>query len=305
MQKQKIPMKRTKKWHIQIIDRPKDFEDVRMLHELVWGGGMADVIPMHLFVASTRNGGLVLGAYSNEGGEEKGRMIGFVYGFPGAEYGRGGISIKFCSHEMGIHPEFRGLGVGFALKRAQWQLVRYYGYKRVVWTYDPLLCPNAKLNIHKLGAVCNTYFRDYYGEMIDELNKGITSDRFQVDWWVNSERVNRKLSAKKRKPLRYQHYLNANGVVLDLNCWENETEISLNKKISGLYAARDILLFEIPSNFYEIKQNNIEKARNLRLKSRLVFEGLFENGYYVVDFVQHKEDEKRCYYVLIPGEKHL
>src|SRR5258708_30988204 len=43
--------------------------------------------------------------------------------------------------------------VGFALKRAQWQMVRHQSLDHITWTYDPLLSRNAYLNVAKLGAV--------------------------------------------------------------------------------------------------------------------------------------------------------
>ena len=88
-------------------------------------------------------------------------------------------------------------------------MVRHQGIDRITWTYDPLLSRNAHLNIARLGAVCNSYIRDAYGEMRDELNQGVPSDRFQVDWWVNSKRVLRRMSKRPRPPLDLAHYLAA------------------------------------------------------------------------------------------------
>jgi predicted GNAT superfamily acetyltransferase len=110
---------------------------------------------------------------------------------------------------LGVHPEYRDHGVGFALKRAQWQMVRHQGLDRITWTFDPLLSRNANLNISKLGAVCNTYLRNVYGELRDELNSGLPTDRFQVDWWVNSQRVNHRLSRQARPPLALADFLDA------------------------------------------------------------------------------------------------
>jgi predicted GNAT superfamily acetyltransferase len=76
---------------------------------------------------------------------------------------------------IGIDPDQRDAGIGFALKRAQWQMVRHQGLDHITWTYDPLLSRNAYLNIAKLGAVCNTYRRSEYGDMRDG---NALSDRF-------------------------------------------------------------------------------------------------------------------------------
>jgi predicted GNAT superfamily acetyltransferase len=80
--------------------------------------------------------------------------------------------------------------VGLRLKLAQRDWVRAQGVTNwITWTYDPLYRANGIFNIHRLGAVCSTYIRDLYGEMTDVLNAGGPSDRFQVDWWINSKRV--------------------------------------------------------------------------------------------------------------------
>ena len=63
------------------------------------------------------------------------------------------------------------------------------GIDLITWTYDPLLARNVQLNIAKLGAVCNTYLANLYGEMRDGLNAGLPSDRFQLDWWIATRRV--------------------------------------------------------------------------------------------------------------------
>src|SRR5687767_7832329 len=107
---------------------------------------------------------------------------------------------------MGVHPDYRNSGIGFALKRAQWQMVRKQGLDRITWTYDPLLSTNAHLNIGRLGAVCNTFLREAYGQMRDGLNAGLPSDRFQVDWWIHTKRVERRLSRRPRRELGLDHY---------------------------------------------------------------------------------------------------
>ena len=116
---------------------------------------------------------------------------------------------------LGVHPAYRDHGIGFTLKRAQWQMVRHQGLDRITWTFDPLLSRNAYLNIARLGAVCNTYLRAVYGELRDGINAGLPSDRLQVDWWVNSQRVNRRLSRRARPPLDLAHYLAAGAQVIN------------------------------------------------------------------------------------------
>ena len=175
-------------WTIRRLETPHEIEQAEQLQSLVWPGSDLDVIPAHVLITAAHNGGLVLGAYTGE------KLIGMLFGFVGLYVLPAGTLPKHCSHELGIHPDYRNLGIGFALKRAQLDIVRAQGLDLITWTYDPLLSLNAHLNIARLGAICQTYLRESYGEMRDGLNVGLPSDRFQVDWWINSERVQQRIS---------------------------------------------------------------------------------------------------------------
>ena len=188
---------------IKILDTPAEMTAVEELQRAVWPGSETDVVPAHMFIAAIHNGGLVIGAYADQ------QLIGFVFGFPGFEATPDGPRLKHCSHMLGIHPQHRDSSVGFVLKRAQWQMVRHQGLDHITWTYDPLLSRNAYLNISKLGAVCHTYRRSEYGNMRDGLNVGLPSDRFQVDWWVNTRRVERRLGKRPRRPLKLDNFSKA------------------------------------------------------------------------------------------------
>ncbi len=45
------------------------------------------------------------------------------------------------------------------------------------------------MNIGLLGGIVRTYHRNYYYDMEDALNRGIPSDRFTVEWHLESPRV--------------------------------------------------------------------------------------------------------------------
>ncbi|HWQ83894.1 MAG TPA: hypothetical protein VN363_04970, partial [Anaerolineales bacterium] len=183
-------------WALHILEEPEEMEAVERLQSQVWPGSETDIVPAHLLVTAAHNGGLVIGASINPDGSEPGgasELVGFVFGFPGLYTTPDGPRPKHASHMLGVRPDFRNRGVGFTLKRAQWQMVRNQGLDLVTWTFDPLLSRNAHLNITQLGAVCNYYRRNVYGSMRDTVNAGLDSDRFQVNWWVNSKRVQRRL----------------------------------------------------------------------------------------------------------------
>ena len=296
-------------WQIRILDKIEELQMVEELQRIIWPGSDTDVVPTHLLITVVHNGGLVLGALppgENNSGIDK--LVGFVYGFPGLYSTPDGPRPKHCSHQLGVHPDYRGQRLGFSLKRAQWQMVRHQGIDRITWTFDPLLSRNAHLNISLLGSVCGTYLRELYGEMRDGLNIGLPSDRFEVDWWVNTERVQRRLSKKARLNLDLAHFFAAGAEVINPtklgeNGWPIPSEpVNLPSTSPTGDQETLILLVEIPADFLALKAADIELAKEWRLVSREIFENLFESGYLVTDFVHLRGEHPRSYYVLSHGE---
>lgn len=282
---------------IRILDTPEEMKQVEELQRIIWPGCETDVVPLHMLIAAVHNGGLALGAF------EQGRMVGFVFGFPGLYQVPDGPRLKHHSHMLGVLPEARNRGVGFALKRAQWQVVRRQGIDRVTWTYDPLLSSNAHLNIARLGAVCNTYLREVYGEMRDDLNAGVASDRFQVDWWVNSQRVARRLSKKPRGELSLASFDSAH-VPHVYRAFRPAANAFVRPPETFSIPDEALLLAEIPADFRAIRQADLPLAAAWRAFTREVFEACFGMGYLVTDFLHDREAE-RSYYVLTHGQATL
>jgi predicted GNAT superfamily acetyltransferase len=283
---------------IRLLDSPEDMAAAEKLQRIVWPGSETDVVPAHLLITAIHNGGLVMGAFvENE-------MVGFVFGFPGLEMLPDGPQPKHCSHMMGVHPNWRSSGLGFALKRAQWQMVRQQGLSHITWTYDPLLSTNAYLNIAKLGAVCNNYRRSEYGDMRDGLNAGLPSDRFRVDWWLNTRRVERRLGKRARGTLKLSQYTKADLQPLYTPQTEPDGLLHPPEHFSSLEGT--LLLAEIPANFMMLKSADFALARDWRFFTREVFETAFAGGYLVTDFIFDRESKTpRSLYVLTDGETTL
>ena len=279
---------------IKLIETPEEMNVIEALQREVWSGSETDVVPAHVFIAAIHNGGLLLGAYLNE------QLVGFVFGFPGLYSTPDGPRAKHCSHMMGILPAHRDSGIGFALKRAQWQMVRHQGLDHITWTYDPLLSRNAYLNITKLGAVCNTYRRSEYGDMRDGLNAGLPSDRFQVDWWITTRRVERRLSKRVRKPLKLDDFLKADLQPLYTPLSSTGSLPRPPQHFPPLEGR--LALAEIPSDFNALKAEDFSLAQAWRAFTRDVFESAFSAGYIVTDFIF---DGGRSFYALSYGETTL
>jgi predicted GNAT superfamily acetyltransferase len=281
---------------IKILEAPEDMPAVEALQRAVWPGSETDIVPAHMLITAVHNGGLLVGAFVEN------QLVGFVFGFPGIEFTPDGPRPKHCSHMMGIHSDQRDSGIGFALKRAQWQMVRHQGLDHITWTYDPLLSRNAYLNIAKLGAVCNTYRRSEYGDMRDGLNAGLPSDRFMVDWWINTRRVERRLSKRARRTLRLDDFSKAELQPLySLHpSGHNDQWLRPPEHFSPLEG--NLTLAEIPSDFSALKDADFSLARDWRFFLRELFETAFSAGYIVTDFIY---DQSRSFYVLAHGESTL
>lgn len=289
-----------KNFNIHLIETPEEMRLVEDLQRAVWPGSETDIVPMHMLITAIHNGGLVFGAFVEE------NLIGFVFGFAGLEETPDGPRPKHCSHMMGIHPDHRDGGIGFALKRAQWQMVRHQGLDHITWTYDPLLSRNAYLNIAKLGAVCTTYRRSEYGEMRDGLNAGLASDRFQVDWWINTRRVESRLGKRSRPTLKLDNVARS-GLRPFYSLHASRSAVGLPRPPEHVPAFEDrLLLAEIPADFMSLKSKDFALARDWRFFTRELFEMAFKANYIVTDFIFDKnEGNPRGLYVLTHGESTL
>jgi len=275
----------------------EDFRACEEIQRQTWGPGDAEVVPLNMLLAAARNGGVALGAFAGD------EMIGFVFGILGASSRFGpeapaAVKLKHHSHMLAVLPEWRNEGVGYALKLAQREAARAQGLRLMTWTYDPLESRNALLNIAKLDAVCNTYVRDYYGEMRDELNVGLPSDRFQVDWHIASKRVATRLSGQRGR-LEREHFISAGAALLNPATFDAHALPRPPESVAEL--TTDLALVEIPADFQSLKRADKALALAWRLQTREIFEGAFARGYMVTDFV-FESASRRGFYVLIRTE---
>ena len=147
--------------------------------------GEHQLVPREMLRALSESGNVPVGAFA------AGRMVGYVLGWAGVEPLDG---LHVHSHMLAVRPDVRHGGVGYALKLAQRAQALEQGIRVVRWTFDPLVARNAYFNIAKLGAVCDRFARNFYGEMTDVLNRGERSDRFVVRWDLEREPGPRELS---------------------------------------------------------------------------------------------------------------
>lgn len=280
---------------IRLLEEYEDMLRIEKLIDVIWSGGPADAVPAHVLITFVHNGGLAFGAFDGD------EMIGLAFGFLGFHDTSLGRIVKHCSHQMGVHPAHRGRGIGFALKKAQWQMVRNQGIDLITWTFDPLLSQNAYLNIGRLGAICHTYQRELYGNMVDALNAGLASDRFEVEWWVNTRRVDQRLDAANYARINLDDYRKADAQQL-YTPEKNVTSGLLLAPETYVMPEQKLVLMPIPSDFQTMRSIDFALAREWRFFTRKVFETAFAAGYIVTDFV-HEMGES--YYILTDGNAQI
>ncbi len=168
------------------LERENDADDIVALIDRVWGGQLP---PRELIRAMQHAGSVLYGAEADDG------LVGFVWGFLGFAEG-----LHLHSHMLAVLPEWQARGVGWALKLAQRAACLDEGVGEVRWTYDPLVARNARFNLVKLGAEAVRFLPHFYGEMSDRLNRGDRTDRFEVRWRLESERVAAALDDRPERP---------------------------------------------------------------------------------------------------------
>lgn len=272
---------------IRSLQTMEEFRQAEGVQLEVWSMPPGEVVPLHLLLTVQKSGGLVLGAF-----DEAGAMIGFLLGFLGRTAGG---HWKHCSHMMGVLPGYRHLGVGEALKRRQREFALQQGLDLVTWTFDPLEGVNANLNFAKLGVVCRTYERDLYGRMSDDLNQGLPSDRFEVEWWIASRRVADRL---RQGPLRLRLAEVEQGGAQRANRTQVRGGLRLPLE-ADLATEAPVLLVETPTSFQAIKTASMDLALAWRRHTRTLFEACFQAGYLAADFFSERIDgERRNFYLL-------
>ena len=233
----------------------------------IWEMSELEAVPT-FEVKAVSDFGTVLMAYTYDKPEEP---IGYIYAYPNFDE----VHYKHYSHMMGIRKDWQSKSVGFNLKLAHRKLAlnsspRIYS---IQWTVDPLLPNNASLNFGKLGCVCSTYKVNYYGMPRDiGIYMGVPTDRFLVEWILESMDVQKKLEGGDKVDI---------GVldsIPQLNTIEDFTFIP--SKID----VEDQFLVEVPSDFQRIRETSVELAIDWRMQFRAICLKYFKEGWEVCDY---------------------
>jgi chorismate synthase len=132
-------------------------------------------------------GGEVLGVFLDDQPEE---VVAVSIGFGGFVAGRP----RVLSDLLAVRQPLRSLGLGAELKRLQAAVALERGFVEIVWTVDPLRAANARLNFEKLGAFCDRYELNRYGDGFGAgLYGRMPTDRLHLTWPIAEADVHDRL----------------------------------------------------------------------------------------------------------------
>ena len=224
-----------------------------------WGDSFADVVPPSILQISQRLGGVAAGAF-----DERGTLIGFVYGMTGVQNG----DIVHWSDMLAVVPEAQGNGIGRRLKEFQRAAVAKVGATVIYWTYDPLVARNAHINFNVFGVRVAEYVENMYGESRSPMHRGIGTDRFIVAWPVDDGEL-----AVRRD------------------------EIARIARESARENGDSVRMIEIPARIDQLQESDMDAARKWRHTTREALVTSLAQGYAVNGFRLDKAGD-RAYYVL-------
>jgi len=262
---------------IREIDSISEMKALEQLQKDVWGWDDLDTMPLMNFIVTLEVGGVLIGAFDGK------TPVGFCFGFVGAHHGR----IIFHSHMLAVLPQFREHGIGHKLKLAQREHALAKGFNCITWTFDPLQSPNAYLNFTKLGVVANDYRINFYGEKTSSaLHQFIGTDRLWVNWFLESERVRKRLEGA---PEPSHEGLEAHVSLVKMS--------SDGSPRTRAMTDRDYLLIDVPADIGVLQQQNPELAVAWRNATRAAFIDALAAGYTVEEFyrIEREGQSAGCY----------
>jgi len=269
------------------LEKPEEFRQVAEVHRAVWG---EEGVPTTLQRALQDNGGLVLGAYADI----------YLAGFALSVLGWDGTSLYQYSHATAVRPEYQNHHLGFRLKAFQRDEVLKLGLSEIRWTFDPLQSRNARLNVRLLGGTPDRYYIHYYGQMPDNLNRDLESDRVRLRWEITSPRVEARLAGKVPSPEEDLARWKRSSAVVETEVGEKGLRVpSAVAEPAGTPAH-----LEIPFDLEAVREHEPSSLRSWRHAVRDGFRAAFDVGYRVDDFaVVTTGHERRSFYFLSPAAK--
>ena len=257
---------------IRPLETREDFNACVKLQQQTWGESFSERVPVTILRSIQNLGGIVSGAF-----DESGRMLGFIFGITGWQ----NETPHHWSDMLAVVPDARDRRIGEALKWHQRKILLERNIKHIEWTFEPLEARNAWLNIVRLGIRVVEYVRDYYGDSDATLHSVLGTDRFVVDWALDSERVRRCASG-----------------IYDIVGPEDTDSIPLIMTIGSradlpvpgeprVDLEAEQLRLPIPGSIQDVKAADPDLAREWRRVTRLAFETFLDRGYEIRTIIRY------------------
>ena len=226
-----------------------DLDDARRVFDAVWPAADGSTqVPGNLLRAMVHAGGYASAAYRD------GEPIGAALAFVGRHRTEDGWHEHLHSHMAAVLDEYRDQHIGTALKLHQREWALEHGIDTIVWTFDPLVRRNARVNLIKLGVEVDGFEVDFYGNMDDGINSGDPTDRLFAWWRLGTPRVFAAL-AGRLEPL---------------------DPFALEE------AGREVLAISVPEDIVALRAADPAAAAQWRLDVREALLDAFADGYRII-----------------------
>lgn len=296
--------------------RASVLNDVVELEKRVWKReGYREVnAPMLYFELAYLTNGLILtafdeGLYSPEertqmakddSWYEGGHPIGFLACFADFDH----IGPFWYGARMGVDQRYQDKNIGEALVNNLYDCARERNIPRIRWTYDPLQSRNGYIYLRRMGGLVKEIGFNYYSAVFtnDQFNRGISTDRFVVEWDIHSSRVMERMLEGK-VPGFDDALITQDNTINEIELDELGLERHGEKWL--FHSKASPIFIEIPYAQDRLLQTDRAKAQALREKCRALFMHYLARGYIVNDFVLKKmpDGRRRAFYRLDQEEQ--
>jgi predicted GNAT superfamily acetyltransferase len=226
-----------------------ELDEARGVFDAVWPASDGSTqVAGNLMRALVHAGGYASAAYRD------GEPIGAALAFVGRHRREGQWHQHLHSHMAAVLDPYRDQHIGTALKMHQRVWALSQGIDTIVWTFDPLVRRNARVNLLKLGVDVDGFEVDFYGSMDDGINSGDPTDRLFAWWHLDSPRV----------------YSASMGQLVPID------------PVDLIVGGRDALEIELPEDIVALRAADPVAAGQWRLGVREAFLAAFADGFRVI-----------------------
>jgi len=200
---------------------------------------------------------------------------------------------------MGVDHRYQDQDIGAYIVQNLYECAVERRIPRIRWTYDPLQSRNGYMYIHKMGGMVKEIGFNYYSAVFtnDQFNRGISTDRFVVEWDILSDRVHQRMG-EGNIPSYDEAAITPENTVNEIEIDEQGLEKNGSRFLTGIKTSP--VFVEIPYAQDKLLTADRAKAQLLRDKCRALFMHYLARGYVVTDLVLKKDPDgrRRAYYRL-------